>query len=209
MILCMSFAGIIVYKQSAMNLIKQRRPLKSEFAIIGDWHALGENELDVDIRDALNLDDFLFSRYFCKDKSISLYIGYYYNNKKVGEAHSPLVCYPGQGWQVSKKRNTTISISKHTIRLSTIITSKGLQREVVLYWFQAFDRSFPDTFLQKIYAVWAKLKYGEEDNAFVRISVPINAGSEKEAFDIGVRFIQSFYPIFHAYIISPEERPKG
>ena len=81
-----------------------------------------------------------------------------------------------------------------------MIVSIGQRKELILYWFQAFNKTTPGTFLQKIYVLWAKYRYHREDNAFVRISIPMTGQTKKEAFNTGVRFIESFYPAFLRYV---------
>lgn len=60
----------------------------------------------------------------------------------------------------------------------SMIVAKGQTRELVLYWFQTFD------------------------NAFVRVSVPIynQTQTAKNAFAIGLEFVEAFYPSFLNFV---------
>ena len=60
---------------------------------------------------ALELDDYANQSYSDGKDTISLYIGYYFTAKKVGAAHDPLVCFPGQGWVVSDTQKDKIVLN--------------------------------------------------------------------------------------------------
>ena len=81
-----------------------------------------------------------------------------------------------------------------------MVTNMGPRKELILYWYQAFDKPSSGTFLQKIYALWAKFLNRGEENAFVRISISMERQSIEEAFIAGVEFINAFYPHFLKYI---------
>ena len=46
----------------------------------------------------------------------------------------------------------------------------------------------------------AKFFKNREDNAFVRVTVPINGKSIDETYKTGVKFIEEFYPRFLEYV---------
>ena len=84
----------------------------------------------------------------------------------------------------------------------SIIVTRGQTKELVLYWFQAFDKTSSDTFFQKVYALLAKILHGKQDNAFVRVSIPIYNQDTEKAFVNGTNFIDVFYPVFLGYVKS-------
>jgi len=152
---------------------------------------------------ALDLDDFLNRIYKSEDNHVNLYIGYYYSNKKIGAAHSPLVCFPGQGWDYSSKKNLSVQAGNDTLNIAAIYIAKGNEKQLVLYWFQAYDKTSSNTFMQKIHLYLSGLLYSRENNAFVRIMVPIDEDmNEEKAVQEGLDFIRSFYPHFKNYLTS-------
>lgn len=182
--------------------IKTKRiPLSQTVNNIKGWENTGVTNFGKNIVEALELDDYVNQTYFQGNKTVSLYIGYYNTAKKVGAAHSPLVCFPGQGWVVSKAEDKSINIKKYTLNLKSMIVSKGKRKELILYWFQAYDKTSSGTFLQKVYTLQSKFFQHREDNAFVRVIIPMTDGKSKEyAFQTGIEFIEIFYPDFVKYI---------
>ena len=192
-------AGIVVYSQTDSVSVKKKMPLYRALAKIEGWQ-VEQVRLDKEIVDALKLDDYVNQNYKNGQDSVSLYIGYYLTSKKVGAAHSPLVCFPGQGWQLSDLERKAAILGDETINLQQIIASNGGRKELLIYWFQSYDKTSPGTFVQKLNTLFSKFVNRREDNAFVRVTVPMAGISDGEAYQIGVKFIKSFYPIFLQYV---------
>jgi EpsI family protein len=179
-------------------------PLAQALAQIGMWKA-GPSSLPVEIRDELKLDDYINAGYTDGKRTVFLYVGYYYSKGKVGAAHSPLVCYPGQGWVVSdaKKRNVPLKDARQRpVELATIRIERGDDRQLAVYWFQSYDLTASDTFRQKVNTFYQKFSGGHEANAFVRVSVPIGPGGEREALETALDFVADFQPRFLSYLRS-------
>ncbi len=166
------------------------------------WKNQGTIPLSENIVTALELDDYLNNSFVNGKENVFLYVGYYLSQKKVGAAHSPLVCFTGQGWELSGLNNLSLQIGNDNIKLASMIIAKGEEKQLVLYWFQAFDKTSSGTLMQKVNLLKSKLLHSREDNAFVRVVIPF--GQEKslqEAKEIGIQFIEYFYPIFKDYIL--------
>jgi len=69
-----------------------------------------------------------------------------------------------------------------------------------IYWFQAYDKTSPGTFMQKVNNFLIKLKGDTGHNAFVRVTVPINNNDLARAYQTGVDYIKVFYPPFLQFI---------
>lgn len=174
--------------------------LKEVFSDLDPWKGIGDTQIEAFTVEALNLDDHLFRTYRNGHHKAVLYIGYYRTTEKIGEAHSPLVCFPGQGWEISIPENLTLQTDAGEINLVKLIANKGNHRELLLYWFQSYDKTTGSTFWQKILNLRSKLYSHPEDNAFVRISLPIQADNFDDVYLEAINFIQVFYPQFFSYM---------
>ena len=198
---CFFFTAIIIYWDFDSKVTTKRIQLSQAVNNLKGWKITGFTNLDKSIVEDLNLDDYVNQNYFKGNKTVSLYIGYYNTAKKVGAAHSPLVCFPGQGWVVSKAEDKSINIKKYILNFKSMIVSKGKRKELILYWFQAYDKTSSGTFLQKVHTLQSKFFQHREDNAFVQVIIPMTDGKSKEyAFQTGIEFIEIFYPDFVKYI---------
>lgn len=148
----------------------------------------------------LDLDDYTFADYRGQDGLVNLFIGFYYTTDKISAAHSPLVCFPGQGWGITSPAVHQLVVGTHTIHYAEIEATREGQKELVLYWYQSFHDTTPRVYRNKINALYNKLAKQEQQNAFVRVSVPMTDSSSAKAEKTGRDFIKAFYQKFIEYI---------
>ena len=197
---CFALVSAFVYLRPSSKAISKQIPLSEALSDIKGWRNGQFIALDQEIARALELDDYANQSYSNGDATVFLYIGYYLTANKIGAPHSPLVCFPGQGWVISDAEEISLKIGENNIQIIRMIVTKGQKRQLVMYWFQGYDKAFSGSFIQKIYALWAKMLYHREDNAFVRISIPMGSQSIEEVFDTGTEFIEAFYRRFLKYV---------
>ncbi|MBT0662729.1 EpsI family protein [Geobacter pelophilus] len=199
-----------------LSLVKHVEPkpkdqkLVNALSVIDGWHISADQRLDQKVIDALELDDYLFQTYNKGNDTLTLYIGYYLTAKKVGSAHDPMVCFPGQGWCLTKLGQPVITeaVSGIPVTYSVMVAEREGRKELVAYWFQAVKKTLPDTFGQKVSLLRQRMAGSNEDNAFVRITLSLDNRSKEDAVKIVDDFIRSFYPNFLNYIIG-DQPPKG
>lgn len=176
--------------------------LKQALARVDGWTSGRGIALEAKVVEELKLDDYLFQSFSNELGSVTLYIGYYHSAKKVGAAHDPMVCYPGQGWKVENKRQDSLpmGMGAENFCFSTMIAAHDGQKDLVFYWFQAHDQAAADTFSQKVALFKQKISGGRESNAFVRITTSLQNRSEEDARRLILSFVDSFYPTFLHYL---------
>lgn len=205
LIVCFMVTGILLYlKPEPEAAIKSVR-LSEVLSNIKGWEYRGFIPFENKIIDALALDDYVNLKYSNGNDNVSLYIGYYLSVKKVGAAHDPMVCFPGQGWVLSNKTTGKLQLNPEietSISYSMMTGRLGQQKELLVYWFQAYNLTMPDTFTQKLSLFWKKILNQGEDNAFVRITVPIGDRPVEEYKEVAFSFIRAFYPTFLDYVKS-------
>ena len=201
-ILCISLAGSVIFLRSRPLSSAKADRLYQFLSDIEGWDRRKSFALDQEIVDALELDDYININYHRGKQEVSLYVGYYYSTDKIGTSHSPLVCFPGQGWVLSNRERKVIHVDGNTINLEKMIAARGDKKELIIYWFQAYDKTSPGTFMQKVNNFLITLKGNNGNNAFVRVTVPIENNDAHRAYQIGIYYIRSFYPRFLSFIKS-------
>lgn len=195
---------IFVYAGAETGEVR-KRPLKDYFQHIAGYEVKRHLGLEDHVVKMLKLDDYLFAEYTGKNGPITLYIGFYYTAAKAYAAHSPLICYPSQGWQIDKKPvDGSLAVGQHEVDYEEIITSHDGQKELVLYWYQAHDRTSVQVYRNKIDMARNKLEGKDEQYAFVRVSVPFAHSSRETAKEIAADFIRAFSPKFREYFAKTE-----
>ena len=197
---CLLFAAFIIYFRPPAETHGIKTPLSQAFSSVDGWKSIGDVNMQQGIVDTLELDDYLFRSYSNDHSVVSLYIGYYRTAAKVGAAHSPLVCFPGQGWEISIPQKFKVELKGVTVNVEKLLVRKGRQRELLLYWFQSYDMTSSSTFRQKINTFWSRLNSNPEDNAFVRVSVSVHNDDNDAVLKSAVDFIDDFFPSFLRYI---------
>jgi exosortase D (VPLPA-CTERM-specific) len=111
-----------------------------------------------------------------ENKPVTLWIAYYGNLKKrVGLAHSPLVCMTGGGWTLKQSREVEMLPGKP---VNYMLMQEGDQRLVVYYWFIQRGRWLPNEYFNKLYLGLDSLLKRRADGALIRITTPVNADVE-------------------------------
>ncbi|MDY7031286.1 MAG: EpsI family protein [Thermodesulfobacteriota bacterium] len=202
-IICLACASLFIYWEPSSKASVKNISLSDALSDIDGWKREETTLLDQRIIDALELDDYTNRNYTNGKETISLYIGYYFSTEKIGAAHSPLVCFPGQGWllsNMSKGKFLPDQKNEESISYTLVMAERGQGKQLIIYWFQSYDRTNPDTLSQKIASFWSRMVDQREDNAFVRISTPMNRKSLSESRETIFKFIRAFYPVFIDYV---------
>ena len=182
--------------------------MQDYFADIAGYTTLRNIPLEESAFAMLDLDDYVFADYAGKDGKVNLYIGYYYSANKAYSAHSPMICYPSQGWEINQQPvRHSLNVGPHIIQYEEIITSLGTTKELVLYWYQAYQQTNIQVYKNKLDMGYNKLMHNNEQHAFVRVSVPFSDLTSDKAHQSAIDFMQVFYPQFLRYIeddLAPE-----
>lgn len=186
------------------------RPALAGFPMeFGEWRGRQEPPFDEKTLAILGVNDYLTRSYRGTDAPAGLYIGYWASQRQGDSIHSPLNCLPGSGWEPLSKSVLAIHVadaatatSSRPIPVNRYVIQKGLDRELVLYWYQSHGRVVASEYLGKIYLVTDAIRLHRTDAALVRVIVHISgeADGEIQAERAGIRFVKSLFPILAAYI---------
>jgi EpsI family protein len=179
----------------------------SQFPLqIDRWQSVESSELDPRTLETLGLNDYVNRLYAAGNAYAGLYVGYYQSQRQGDTVHSPLNCLPGSGWQPLSRRYLDVRLADgKTISVNRYVIQKGLDRQVVLYWYQSHGRVVPNEYVGKFYLVYDAIRLNRTDAALVRVVSPIaNASPDAEAAanDQAVDFVVSIFPVLARYLPS-------
>jgi len=130
-----------------------------------------------------------------------LYVGYYQSQRTGATYHSPKNCLPGAGWQFMESDFVTLTMPDQAkITVNKVLIQKGLEKQVILYWYHDRGRVIASEYWAKGYLVWDAMTKNRSDGSLVRISVPVKDGSVQEAFDQGTAFLRDLWPVLLEYM---------
>lgn len=157
--------------------------------------------LDPEIEQVLAADDYLAAIYTKKGERapIDFYVAYYRDQSEGDGIHSPEVCIPGGGWEMSEIQATSVDIPVRgenlTIPVNRAIIQKGLDRQLVYYWFEQRGRRMTSEYAIKYYSILDKFNRGRADGALVRVITPITPGEPEADADARLsRFLEVGFP---------------
>jgi EpsI family protein len=202
-VLCLLVTSLVVYYRPKAVGSHKQESLREALSSFGPWKVAGSPELRKEAIDRLQVDDHLFARYTDGASEVMVYIGYYLTSRKVGAAHDPLVCFPGQGWTLADMERMKLRVTNSEpteVRVCRMVAEKGNERELILYWYQAYDDTATGVLEQKLRLLWQGITSRREDNAFVRTSMRMGDRSVEEASEEVIGFIRDFYPAFVEFV---------
>ncbi len=170
---------------------------------VGAWIGK-ESFFEQKIYDKLGVDDSVLISYKSNDtREVQLYVGYYESQREGDLIHSPKNCMPGSGWNITDTSLEEIIIPGNKtkkIKAIKLILEKGINKQVVLYWFQSRGRFIASEYWQKIYLVWDAIFKNRTDGSFVRLIAPVNDKGVESATDHLKSFAVAVIPILNEYI---------
>ncbi len=144
---------------------------------LGGW-AGSTQALAPGIVRVLGADDHLSAVYSRPDEAapVDLFLSWYASQTEGAQIHSPEVCLPGAGWEVFRIEPVTVALPgtrTGAVRLNRAVIQKGIERQLVYYWFQARGRQFTGDFAARFANITDSLSLGRTDGGLVRVITPI------------------------------------
>jgi EpsI family protein len=128
-------------------------------------------------------------------KELYLFVSYFKSQKYGSQIHSPKNCLPGSGWKILTREKSRIKgASGSDLLVNRLLISDSRSKEVMYYWFQTRSGLVTSELGLKLDLVLNSLKRAPTDAAFIRINLPLNQVSEKEALVLVEDFLKVFQP---------------
>ena len=129
-----------------------------------------------------------------------LYVGYYKSQRTGATYHSPKNCLPGAGWQFVRSDYVTVPLQGTSgVTINQVLIQKGLDKQVILYWYQDRGRVIASEYWAKAYMIWDAITMNRTDGSLVRISIPV-INSPDEALAQGLGFLKDLWPTLLDYM---------
>ena len=158
--------------------------------------------LEPDVLAQLATSDHLNRIYRSGSGSVGLYVAYY-ASQRAGEAvHSPMNCLPGSGWQPlqTERIGLDTQVGGPSATINEVVVENGIERALVLYWYQTPGRVTASEYLSKALMVKDAFSTGRTDVALVRIIVPIDSrdpNGKTKALNVALPFAKDVLPDVH------------
>jgi exosortase D (VPLPA-CTERM-specific) len=141
--------------------------------------------LDAEVAEVLDATDYVNMTYSAQGEvaPVNFFSAWYQSQTDGAGLHSPEVCLPVGGWEMSSIEVVELSVPGTVYGDFTVnraVIQKGLSQQLVYYWFEQRGKRMVNDYLAKASVVWDGLILGRSDGALVRLVTPIGA-DESEA----------------------------
>lgn len=201
-IVCILISGTIFYSKlmTQGKPVPIVKPLEDFPKQIGSWRGETHRFSEV-VYDILGVDDSVLINYKNDhEDAISMYVGYYEDQKKGEIIHSPKNCMLGSGWQPIDISEIYISLDLRKIPVTKMILEKRSQKMVVLYWYQSGSRAIANEYIQRLYFIHDSIRYNRTNAAFVRFTSPVLGDNFENTVQVLERFIKKVTPILDGFL---------
>jgi EpsI family protein len=201
MVLALTGATVGLHALSHGEPVVLSSPLSNFPLELGSWHGR-ELPLDRETLKVVAVDDYLNRVYQAPaGGAVGLYVGYYQSQQTGDVIHSPKNCLPGSGWQPVTAGRLSIFLPNGALApVNLYVIEKGLDRQLVLYWYQSHGRIIASEYWAKFYMVRDAVRMNRTDSALVRIVTPLKPdrqGAQERATAFAQQMLtplQSFIP---------------
>jgi EpsI family protein len=152
-----------------------REPLSRLPLSVGEWHGQEASPLADDVLAQLGVDDYVNRQYFrAGSVPVGIYVGYYASQRQGDTIHSPQNCLPGAGWRPVETGMADLQTNGGRVRVNQFVIQKGLDRQVVLYWYQGRGRVVANEYQNKALLMLDAARLHRTNGGLVRMIAPVS-----------------------------------
>ncbi len=169
---------------------------------VGEWTG-SSSRLDPDTLRVLGADDYLVATYNTGVQPVSLLLTFYNSQTEGNAIHSPQICLPAGGWEVSQWAQREVLVdgdAPQSIAVNRAVIQKGLDRQLVYYWFEQRGRKTASEYEAKFVNLRDVINTGRSDGGLVRLVTPIGRAEDPASADARLKlFMEKIVPSLPRY----------
>ncbi len=167
-------AGTYGSRAGSEETVVQREPLAALPLSLGDWEGHEASPLADDVLAQLGVDDYVNRQYVHAGVlPVGIYVGYYASQRQGDTIHSPQNCLPGAGWRPVEEGVTTLQIGDRAVPVNQFVIQKGLDKQVVFYWYQGRGRVIANEYANKALLMLDAARLHRTNGGLVRLIAPV------------------------------------
>ena len=205
LIVALMLAGtaIFLHSRGMDEALPPRQRLDTFPSRVGEWKGR-DLTIAPEIAEVLGRGEFLsrFYRRTASEPYVDLFLAYFPSQRTGDTIHSPQNCLPGAGWSpVEFSRIQLPRPGGGNITVNQYVIAKGMDRQVVIYWYQAHGRIVASEYWAKFYLVADAIRMNRTDGALVRFVTPVDRQESNESSrNRAIEFAGRVLPFLDGYI---------
>jgi EpsI family protein len=194
------FAGAVGARARTAEASVPREPLAGLPLQIGEWQGFDAQPFADDLLAQLGVDDYVNRQYVRHGAApVGVYVGYYASQRQGDTIHSPQNCLPGAGWRPVETGVANLGTGGASLPVNQFVIQKGLDRQVVLYWYQGRGRVIANEYQNKALLMFDSARLHRSNGGLVRMIVPV-ATSVDAAKAQAAAFARLVFPYLSRYL---------
>lgn len=197
-------AAAVIGRASQAEAVHTRDSFATFPSTFGDWNGRSDPPFTQHVLDVLGVDDYLSRTYVRPNReAANLYIGFYEKQREGDTIHSPLNCLPGAGWEPIGKTRVALQTPGGPAEVNELVIEKGIDHQLVLYWYQSHGRVVASEYWGKTYLVLDALRLNRTDGAMVRVITSVGdnvADGRPKASAVARKFAETVFPMLGKYL---------
>jgi EpsI family protein len=209
---CLLVGAVAIGRASKTEVTPPRQSFATFPMTIREWRGESTDRFDQRVLTVLGVDEYI-NRIYRQPAGapLGLYIGFYRSQREGDTMHSPLNCLPGAGWEPLVTDRIPITVRRNDgpdtarITVNRVVIQKGLDRQVVVYWYQSHGRVVASEYWGKVFTVLDAIRLNRTDAAMIRVVCPVAPGraastAEAAATREAHEFVQAMFPLLSRYL---------
>lgn len=192
-------AGTAVHYAAVHEAPVSRAELNALPLEIAEWRGRDMAPFPDDIVATLGVDDYVNRQYIRHGLPVSVYVGYYGNQRSGDTIHSPQNCLPGAGWLPVASGLHRIGDGDTAVAVNRYEIAKGLNRQMVLYWYQGRGRVVAGEYANKAWLMLDAARSGRSNGGIVRLIGPVTTTPEAALHELSA-FAEKLLPHLPRYL---------
>ena len=208
-VICLVATAVFMANARRSELPVERVSFKQFPMALEPWRAVEDPPMDADVLKVLGVDDYLSRAYYKPDgAAVGLYMGFYGSQRQGDTIHSPLNCLPGAGWEPVSQGRLRIADAGGTgrdLEINRYVVQKGLDRQLVLYWYQSHGRVVASEYTSRLYLIHDAIRLNRTDGSMVRVIAPVAHNADDggaSAERLATEFVHALFPHLSAFLPS-------
>jgi EpsI family protein len=185
--------GLLASRGGSAEAPVRRDPLTALPFRVDGWQGRDAPPFADDVVAQLGVDDYIHRIYAANGAAIGLYVGYYASQRQGDTIHSPQNCLPGAGWHPVDSGYLELPAGGRSARVNRYVIQKGIDRQVVLYWYQGRGRVVANEYTNKALLMWDAARLNRTSGGLVRVMMPVT-GSVSDTTESATRFASALLP---------------
>ncbi|HVP00114.1 MAG TPA: EpsI family protein [Bryobacteraceae bacterium] len=166
---------------------------------IGAWNRFGVEPVDDATKAQLGADELMNLDYMKQPggQFANLFVAWFQSQRAgTSQPHSPQVCLPASGWVPESTGLIDIPTRAGTITVNRYVIANGVQRAVVLYWYQTPRRVIANEWAAKFWLMADALRDRRTDTSLVRVTIWVTGNSDvAKATEAAREYSGRVYPL--------------